>query len=122
MNAIVAGKQEKQTGSLIFKTEETAGLWVNSITFNTSSSSLMASKHIKIVDLNGRISIISAFSCSSDSYTYTNIYPIIGDNTKYLRIHLFNQNTWIGLYMVDPSASRIYIGNYFSDIEFGTLE
>ncbi|HAU85004.1 MAG TPA: hypothetical protein DCW90_05740 [Lachnospiraceae bacterium] len=119
MNAIVAGKQEKQAGSLVFKTEQTLGLWQTSNSFYSNS---MNHKYLKFVTLNDELSIICVYSLPKQS-TVTNLYlyPVASSNYIYLSMYVANSVRTILFYMWDNSNVK-NIGDYFKSIELGTLE
>lgn len=119
MNAVVAGKQEKQAGSLVFKTEQILGLGQKSNSFYSAS---MNHKYLKFVTLNNEVSIICVYSLpKSDMNRELNLYPVASSNDIRLNMYVANLTTTVLFYMFNNSDMD-YMNNYFKSIEIGTLE
>lgn len=123
MNAIVAGKQEKTEGSLVWKSKESFGIWVNGLTIDSYNYN---TDWLKIVCDNNTVFVkVSMIPKQISSYQlYYFIIPSPKDIQGELQIWVPENMSNIWIHMVHPSASgsKLSIGHYFSSIEIGTLE
>lgn len=123
MNAIVAGKQEKAEGSLVWKSKESFEIWVNGLTidsynYNTDWLKIVCDNNTMFV----KVSMIPKQISPYNLYYFTIPSPrdVQGELCIWVPINL--SNIWIHMQHPSASGSQLYIGNYFSSIEIGTLE
>lgn len=119
MNAIVAGKQEKTEGSLVFKTEQIADLYNTNYAFYTN----ITNKYIKVVTKNNLISIICALCTNPSVYKYWFcFYPEPYNNTVWTQFVRPTDNSYVNIIMCDNDQNFLNLNDYYTSIELGTLE
>lgn len=123
MNAIVAGKQEKTEGSLVWKSKESFGIWVNGLTidsynYNTDWLKIVCDNNTVFV----KVSMIPKQISPYQLYYFTIPSPKDVQGELQIWVPINMSDIWINMNHPSASGSRLDIGNYFSSIEIGTLE
>lgn len=122
MNAIVAGKQEKVAGSMVWENFRSHGFYTTSSRQYVDNVSV--SDWIRLIDKENKISAILPISSiwpksTTITASATRLYPIHNDLTWY--IMLLWENNILGIYSsyndVDHRISLIY-----NRVDIGTLK
>lgn len=119
MNAIVAGKQEKVAGSMVFKVIESLDLTDDSsgtkyFTFNSAAP--WNNNYIRFVNKsNGKPTLIQGSDLSNDSRDTTIVRGVVTSFAVYAYSGSYYR--WI---IKNPQIGNWYL--YFQSIDMGTLE
>ena len=125
MNGIVTGKQEKQVGSLVWKTIFTiSATHTSSLTMAVNNSEyLYAPYYFRLIDGQNNISYVN---CNNIGTNYSNTYGLkfqvyrVDDSSNWVEVNIYkdrdNNNYYLYL------TGSYYVSNYIKEIAVGTLE
>lgn len=139
MNAIVAGKQEKVAGSMVFKvqiTHDMTGVYTNAISY-TITESQRQSLYLRFTDKLGHMTIYPLICLQDNNYptNYSAITYVYDGTSEYGQLVHLNLSVYIGgisnnpspddeetLYLANATGRNASIGSYVPYFELGTLE
>lgn len=130
MNGIVTGKQEKQAGSLVFKTSRTISIptSVGTGIFEALTTEEANNSYIKVIGNNNKIAIISLYGLQGNSNYETKYKGLLQFTSRSINnwpvTFMTYQNPTYGDFSLDVSTvdSFIALSAAIKSIEIGTLE
>ena len=122
MNAIVAGKQEKVTGSMVFKVQETYNFagFTNSQPIRNVASDYINNSYLRITTADSRIYMFPIFRLCSDEYPkYYKASFIMGSDGDY---RTFSVSRISDTIYVACEGGNLVWSAFVPKAEIGTLE
>lgn len=125
MNGIVTGKQEKQAGSLVWKTIiSMSATHTDSLTMNVNNSEyLYAPYYLRVIDGQNNISYVN---CNNIGTNYSNTYDLkfqvyrVNDDSDWTEVNIYKDRDDNNYYLY--LTSSYYVSLYIKEIAVGTLE
>lgn len=130
MNGIVTGKQEKQAGSLVFKTSRTISIptLVGTNINEALTTEEANNSYIKIIGNNNKIAIISLYGLRGNPNYETEYIGLLQFTSRSINnwpvTFITNQNSTYGNFSLSVSTvdNFIALSAAIKSIEIGTLE
>lgn len=125
MNGIVTGKQEKQAGSLVWKSIFTAiGTYTADLKMSVNENKyLYAPYYLRVIDGQNNISYIDTNNIGTNySDTYNLKFQVfhISDNTRWAEVAIYKNRDIYNFYL--HLTGSYYVSNYIKEMSLGTLE
>lgn len=125
MNGIVTGKQEKQAGSLVWKTIiSMSATHTGSLTMNVNNSEyLYAPYYLRVIDGQNNISYVN---CNNIGTNYSNTYDLkfqvyrVNDDSDWTEVNIHKDRDDKNYYLY--LTGSYYVSLYIKEIAVGTLE
>lgn len=125
MNGIVTGKQEKQAGSLVWKTIISMNAThTGSLTMSVNDSKyLYAPYYFRLIDGQNNISYVN---CNNIGTNYSNTYNLkfqvyrVNDDSDWAEVNIYKDRDDKNYYLY--LTGSYYVSRYIKEIAVGTFE
>lgn len=125
MNGIVTGKQEKQAGSMVWKTIiSMSATHTGSLTMSVNDSKyLYAPYYFRLIDGQNNISYVN---CNNIGTNYSDTYNLkfqvyrVNDDSNWTEVNIFKDRDNNDYYL--SLTGSYYVSLYIKEIAVGTLE